>query len=320
MFRLKEAVASYGIDETLRFTYPELFGIFGDRKREVRIAPIQNHIKALEYGISELNRVPLTNKLIYETHNILMEHKRNNETIGAVRKKQTMLGDFMIRVTNMKTYNPTEPKEIKPCMADVQEYIRREDAIDTLIKAALLHYQIEAIHPFESGNGKIGRIAIAQYLYETGLLRSTLLPISEFLLMEKVEYFDRLDAVHYKGRYEQWIMFFLRIIETAADTALRCVEAAIKQRERHILLIKNENKDVKYLISAYEQTEKHIFHNTASLSKALGISYNTGARIMDKLVGMGIMKLLKAQTRNRIFFYADFLEAVEIKIHSTNSV
>ena len=84
----------------------------------------------------------------------------------------------MVRVTNMKTYNPTEPMEIKSCMADVQKYIGREDAIDPLIKAAMLHYQIEAIHPFESGNGKLGRIVVAQYLNKTGLLKSTLLPIS----------------------------------------------------------------------------------------------------------------------------------------------
>ena len=148
---------------------------------------------------------------------------------------------------------------MESCMAGVWEYIMREDTIDPLTKAALLHYQIEAIHPFESGNGRIGRIVIAHYLYETGLLKSTLLPISELLLMDKVEYFDRLDAVHYHGRYEQWIKFFIRVLETAADTALRCVESAITLRDRYISSIKNENKDVDYLINAYEQAEKHIF-------------------------------------------------------------
>ena len=196
LFRLKKAASSCGIDETLRYAYPELFGIFGDKKRERRIEAIHNHVKVIEYGINELNRSSLTNKWIYATHSILMNHKRDTEIIGAARKKQTILSDFIIRVANMKTYNPTQPEEIKPCMADVQEYIKRKDAIDTLIKVALLHYQIEAVHPFESGNGKIGRIVFAQYLYKIGLLKSTMLPVSELLLMDKVEYFDRLNAVH----------------------------------------------------------------------------------------------------------------------------
>ena len=255
LFRLKEVAASYSIDEALRFTYPELFGIFGDKKRKQRMVPIQNHIKALEYGINELSHAPLTNKLIYSTHSVLMDHRRDTEIIGAARKKQTILGDFMVRVTNMKTYNPTAPVEIKTCMADVQKYIEREDAIDTLIKAALLHYQIEAIHPFESGNGKMGRIVVAQYLNKTGLLKSTLLPISEFLLMDKMEYFDRLNAVHYHGRYEQWIKFFLRVIEVTAKTTLENVETTIKLRSQYISSIKNENKDVEYLVSAYAQPE-----------------------------------------------------------------
>lgn len=314
LFLLKEVATSYSIDDNLHFSYQELFGILGRKKREQRIAPIKNHIEALEYGISELDHARLTNKLIYNTHDVLMGHKRSIEIIGSVRKKQAILGDIMVSVANMETYNPTEPEEIKACIADVQEYIRRKDPIDPLVKAAMLHYQLEAIHPFESGNGRIGRILIALYLFETGLLRHTLLPISEFLLMDKVEYFDRLNAIHYWGRYEQWIKFFLKILEAASSTTFRRVEAALKLRELNVSAIKAEDKDVKHLLDAYAQVEKHIFLNTASLAEAIGVSYNTGARIMGNLVGKGIMKLLKYKERNRIYFYAGFLEAVEIII------
>jgi Fic family protein len=317
LFLIKEAVSSYSMDDELRFKYPELFGIFSDKKRSVRIAPIQNHIKALEYGISELNRYHLTNRLIYATHGILMAHKREMESIGAMRKKQTTLDDFMVTSGNMPTYNPTEPEEINACMTDLQAYLKREDGTDPLIKSALFHYQLEAIHPFESGNGKSGRISIAQYLFEANILRHTLLPISEFLLMDKVEYFDRLNAVHYWGSYEQWIKFFLKIIGDSAKTTLQSVEAAIGLREKHLAVIKSENKDGKYLLEAYSHIEKRIFLSPKSLAEALGVSYNTGTRIMGKLVDMDIMKLYRYQARNRIYFYSDFLEVVEIVVNST---
>jgi hypothetical protein len=90
----------------------------------------QNHIKALEYGINELNNAKLANTLIYATHRVLMDHKRGTEIIGAIRKKQTIIGDNMVRVANNKTYNPTEPEEIKSCMADVQEYINPNSRLE----------------------------------------------------------------------------------------------------------------------------------------------------------------------------------------------
>jgi Fic family protein len=313
---VKEAAASYSIDDKLHFTYPELFGIVRDKKRENRIVPVMNHIIALEYGIEELNRARLNNKHLYATHGILMAHS-DNEIVGAVRKKQTILGDIMVRVADMKTYNPTKPEEIKSCMKDIQEYIKRDDSTNLLIKAALLHYQLEAVHPFESGNGKIGRILIAQYLYETGLLKSTLLPISEFLLIDKVEYFDRINAVHYWGRFEQWIKYFLKIVGVAAETTLSHIEAVIKLREQYVAQINDVDKDVKYLFIAYDRAEKNIFINTASLSEEIDVSYNTGARVMDTLVRMGVMKLLKSQARNRIYYYAGFLEAMGISVNTT---
>ena len=135
--------------------------------------------------------------------------------------------------------------------------------------------------------------------------------------MAKVEYFDRLNAIHYWGRYEQWIKFFLKTVGAAAEMTLRRVEAAIVLRDRYIATINSENKDVKHLLNAYTKVEKHIFLNVASLAVAIGVSYNTGARIMKKLVGMGIMRLLKAQARNRVYFYAELLDVAGITINAT---
>ena len=316
LFLLQEAVSSFRIDDAQHFIYPELFGVFSEKKRAQRIVPILNHIQALKYGVDELRRGHLTNNLIYSTHGLLMNHKRGTEITGAVRKKQTILGYYMVSVCNSKTYNPTKPQEIKSCMADIQEYIKREGTIDPLIKTALLHYQLEAIHPFVSGNGKLGRILIAQQLFEAGMLRQTILPISVFLLMEKVEYFDRLDAVHYWGRYEQWIKFFLKALEASAKITLQHMEAAINWRRQYISAIQSEKSDVKYLLEAYRHAEKRIFLNTSSLAEALGVSYNTGARIMNKMVGLGIMKLYKSQARNRMYFAVGFLDAAGIAISS----
>jgi len=306
---IKEAAASCGIDDELRFTYLDLF--IEPKYKQERLIPIQNYRKALEYGIEELSRIHLANKVIYATHKILMDHKRGTETIGAERTGKIIFGNYY-RSGGPPKYNPPAPEDITLCMNDIQRYIKRVDNIDILIKTALLHYQLEAIHPFQSGNGKIGRILIALYLFKKKVLGHTLLPISEFLAANKVEYFDRIKAVHDFGKYEQWIKFFLTALAATADTALQRLEKALQLREKNITTIKTSNKDVKYLLDACQYIEKHVFLDTTSLAEAIGVSYNTSARVVKELVDLNILKLLKNQARNRVYFYAELLDVMEI--------
>ena len=156
LFKIKEAAASCRIDDKVKFTYLEIFGIFKDKRRAKRIAAVNNHLEALEYGVNSLQTNSLTNELIYSTHSILMKHRTDVEVGGAIRAKQNFIGDIMVSVGGMKMYNPPTPEKVASCMNDLDEYINRNDTIDPLIKTALLHYQLEVIHPFDSGNGKIG--------------------------------------------------------------------------------------------------------------------------------------------------------------------
>jgi Fic family protein len=122
-------------------------------------------------------------------------------------------------------------------MSDIQRYINRIDPVNFLTKTALLHYQMEVVHPFESGNGKIGCLLILLYLFKKGILTHTALPVSEVLLANKVEYFDRIAAVYNYGHYEQWVKFFLRMISLSATTSNQRIEKMIQLRKRYLDLI-----------------------------------------------------------------------------------
>lgn len=311
----KEAIASCIIDDSGKFSYLDLF--IPLKHSADRIVPVLNYIKALDYGIGALNSTQLTSKVIFSTHKILMEHKLDKELVGQVRKKQNTIGDYVVSVSGMQTYNPPEPGELNSYMTDIEKFIGRNDTIDRLIKAALLHYQIEVVHPFESGNGKIGRILILMYLFEMKMLTRTFLPISEFLHSNKVEYFDRIKAVYNLSEYEQWVKFFLKAFIVSADTSLKQIENALQLRNKNLLLIKNSAKstrDEKYLFDAYEYTEKHIFINISSLSEGIGISYNTASKIIQIFTDLKIIILMKEQERNRSYLYHDFLESMGITV------
>ena len=123
---------------------------------------------------------------------------------------------------------------------------------------------------------------------------------------DNVEYFEIIDAVHYWGRYEQWIKFFLETIKVATETTLRRVELIINLRNQHLSRIRSEDKDVQYLLEAYPHIEKHVFLDTASLAEAIGVSYNTGARIMDKLVTVFVIR--RSKSRIRVFVIGEIIK------------
>jgi len=309
----KEASTSCIIDDTIKFSYLDLF--IPLKHKADKIAPVLNCIKALEHGIGELNRMQLTNKVIFSAHEILMAHKRDLELIGDVRKKQIIIGDNIVSVSGMPTYNPPESGELIVGMLDIQKFIGRIDTMDILIKAALLHYQLEVVHPFESGNGKIGRILTLMYLFKTGILTNGFLPISEFFEAHKIEYFDRIKAVHNLGEYEQWIKFFLKALIVSANTSLKRIENILQLREENSEKIKaniSSARDEKYLLEAYKYTEKNVAFNVSSLADGLGISYNTAAKIVQIFTDLGILKLDKK--RSKFYLYNDFLKANEIII------
>ena len=315
LLKLKEAVMSCKIDDETRISDLDLLGLTNSKRHTERFAFAHNCKAALDYGVEKVSRANLTNKLIYETHGILMKHRGANEIVGAVRTKQILMDDILVGVVGMEAYNPTAPNDIKPCMDDIQEYIKRKDAINPLIKVALLHYQLEAIHPFESGNGKIGRILVHLYLRHTSTLKYGFLPLSEILETHKVEYFDRIKAIIYHGHYEQWVKFFLRAFIAAADIALKRTEAMLDLRQNSIAAIKEQGgKDTPHLMNAYTTIETQVFVTTTALAEAAGVSYNTAVRLTTKLVDMKILKLLKNQTRNRVYFYDDWLSATGINI------
>lgn len=309
----KEAVSSCTIDDEENFSYLDLFIPLNHNMD--KITPVLNYMKALDYGIDKLNHMQLTNKLLFSIHEILMAHKCGKEIIGNIRDKQNIIGDYVVNVSDMPTYNPPNPNELGSYMMDIQKFIRRTDATDTLIKAALLHYQIEVVHPFESGNGKIGRIVMLLYLFKMKILTSSILPISEFFETHKVEYFDRIKAVHNLGEYEQLIKFFLKALIISADVSIRQIENVLQLRNKNLAIIKanaNNTRDEIYLLSAHQYMEKHVFLNVASLADGIGVSYNTAAKIIRTFTDLGILKLMKEQERNKIYLYDDLLTSMGV--------
>lgn len=106
-----------------------------------------------------------------------------------------------------------------------------------MIRAALIHYQFETIHPFLDGNGRIGRLLITLFLMEKKILTTPALYISYFLKKNRVEYYDRMTEVRSKGNYEQWVKFFLQALAESAKDAIAAIDELTALHDKNVDLV-----------------------------------------------------------------------------------
>ena len=190
------------------------------------VADVINYIKATEFAIARLQKLPLCNRLIKETHAVLMEGVRDQEkSPGEFRHSQNWIGGQGSTLKNAR-YIPPAPEDMMEALSDLEKYIHADDELDVLISAALIHYQFEAIHPFLDGNGRVGRLLITLFLMEKGVLTTPVLYISYFLKKNRIEYYDRMTEVRNKGNYGQWVKFFLQAIHESALDATETIDKA----------------------------------------------------------------------------------------------
>ena len=151
-----------------------------DENANRNVADVINYIKATEFAVKKLSELPLCNRLIKETHAMLMEGVRGQErSPGEFRYSQNWIGGQGSTLKNAR-YIPPNTEDMTHAMSDLEKYINADDDdLDILIRSALIHYQFETIHPFLDGNGRIGRLLITLYLVSSKILKLSLIHISE---------------------------------------------------------------------------------------------------------------------------------------------
>lgn len=306
MYVRKEALMSSQIEGT-QATLEDVFDPMITKNTNRNVADVVNYIKATEYAISRLTTLPLCNRLLKEAHAVLMEGVRGQEKDpGEFRYSQNWIGG---QGSNLKTarYIPPNPEDMINAMSDLEKYMNREDSLDNLIRAALIHYQFETIHPFLDGNGRIGRLLITLFLIEQKVLTTPALYISYFLKKNRIEYHDRMTEVRNKGNYEQWVKFFLMAIEASAEDAIETIDELNALRSKNENIIESMKRSSKNVMLIFRYLESNPIIDIGQTAKAVGISFNTASSAVKKLVDVGILVQTENVSRNRTFSYEAYL-------------
>lgn len=285
-----------------------LYNILEHSKENIKgTVSIRNYISTMNMSLEKVKTAPYKNTLLCGIHQKLTLKEDCSEK-GQFRTEHIYIGNMMIRTNFHPIYNPTSPAHIPKAMRDLEQFIRREDEIDSLVKAALAHYQFETIHPFMAGNGFVGRIMPYLILADKKILTSPLICLSHYLSMNKVEYFDRMSALQRGCEYMQWIKFFVRAILFAADESLRSIKKWLQIRKKNLQLIERSEKSIKAIRPFYDNIERYPIFDINTITRETNISYNTGTTALNHLLKLGIVKQINKAERYRSFAYQDFLD------------
>lgn len=308
MYIRKEALMSSQIEGT-QATLEDVLDPMIDANTNRNVADVVNYIKATEFAVKRLSELPLCNRLIKETHKVLMSGVRGQEkNPGEFRYSQNWIGGQGSTLKNAR-YIPPSPEDMIDAMSDLEKYMNASDDLDVLVRAALIHYQFETIHPFLDGNGRVGRLLITLFLIEKNVLTTPALYISYFLKKNRVEYYDRMTEVRTKGNYEQWIKFFLQALLESAEDAITAIDELATLHDKNVKLISNMGRAAKNTMLVFKYMESHPIIEIQKTSEALGIAYNTASGAVNRLLDAGILiQTTNAnRNRNRTFSYEEYI-------------
>ncbi len=272
---------------------------------------VNNYVNAMNYAIEKLEKLPLSNRLIKETHKILLSSGRGmHKNPGEFRKTQNWIGGATIKDA---AFIPPAHTELPELLSDFEKFLNnKEIKLPHLIKIAIAHYQFETIHPFLDGNGRIGRLIITLYLVANKILEKPLLYLSDFFERNRNLYYQNLDMVRTNNNLEQWIKFFLVGIMGTAEKSVATLKSIIElkdgmEKEKIINMGKRSKTALKlfhFLFSSPVITIK----KTQDITQ---LSVKASNDLIKLFIEQGILKEITGYRRNRIFIFEKYLELFE---------
>lgn len=306
MYVRKEALISSQIEGT-QCTLDDVLDPGADLNANLDVSAVINYVKATQFALKRLEKIPLCCRLIREVHEVLMNGVRGQDkTPGEFRDSQNWIGPANCSLKDAR-YIPPNVEDMQDAMSDLEKYMNENTDYDSLIRIALIHYQFETIHPFLDGNGRFGRLLILLYLMEQRLLSKPVIYISYFLKKNQVEYYDRISEVRRSGNYEQWIRFFLEAVSKAASDSLQSISQLSVLHDKNIEKLPKTTRSKDNLRTVFDYIEQYPIIDIKRTAKELEISYNTAATAVKRLVELGILQETTNSARNRVFKYEEYL-------------
>ena len=269
-------------------------------KSDVR--EVYNYVEALDYGIRRLAEFPLSLRLMREIHERLLDGVRGKyATPGEFRTTQNWIGDPGC-LLNDASYVPPPVSEMLAALSDLERYLHRDDdPYPPIVRLALIHYQLEAIHPFIDGNGRLGRLILALLLVHWGLIPQPLLYLSAFFEKRRHEYYDLLMDVSTSGAWVRWVEFFLRGVRDQSKDAINRVKMLQDLQAEWRGRVTNQKRASANLVVLVDSLFESPIVSIPQARELLGVTYQGAQLNVVKLVDHGILRQLDDRSYGKLY-------------------
>jgi Fic family protein len=244
---------------------------------------VANYNLALNHGFTELDKLPLCLRVIKELHKTLLT---------GVRGAQAVPGEFrthQVHIGSSRRYVPPPVDEMLKCLFELEDYLNAEDGYDKLVKCFLAHYQLEAIHPFGDGNGRVGRVLLSLMIHRLGELQQPWLYLSPYFEKYKDEYINNMFAVSTEGAWSKWLEFCLRGVVQQSEEAVRvCDELRALRQSMHAKEACGSGRIHAIIDGLFDRP----FVRISDLARKNNVTYHTAKADVDFLVKNGILRAL----------------------------
>lgn len=273
---------------------------------------VQNYIYSLKTAVEDLEKLPISSRLIKKTHKTLLSGVRGEHKLpGEYRKSQNWIGGATL---NDAVFIPPAHNTVEELMADLEKFANDDfNYLPDLIKIAIIHYQFETIHPFLDGNGRIGRLLIPVYLVSKDILKSPILYLSNFFEQHRSLYYDNLMRVRTQNDIKQWLKFFLTGVIETARIGVETFDAILKlqkETEEKLLSFKGKTEDARLIITTMYENP---ITDAQKVEILLGKSHMSAYKQIAILENLGILKEITGGKRGKIYAFEDYLNLFKNK-------
>ena len=308
MYVRKEALLSAQIEGT-QCTFDDILDPSNVGLTRKDVSDVVAYVKATEYAVKRMQTLPLFARLLKETHEVLLVGTRGQEkNPGQMRVSQNWIGPAGCTLRDA-SFVPPNVDDMADALSEMEAFVNNEHGIDPIVKAALVHYQFETIHPFLDGNGRIGRLLITLSLMNDGVLSGAVFYPSYQLKLRRSEYYAMLTKVRECGAYTEWVEFFCDCLLASAEDAVRAMELLVNLRNKNASLINEEmGRSAGNGQRLLELIEGNPIVDVNFVAEQLEISRTTAVKLVKSFCDLGILAQLEAnKQRYRVYLYEDYL-------------
>jgi len=233
-----------------------------------------------------------------------------DKTPGQFRNQQNWIGPTGCTI-EQATFVPPSPLQLLDHLEAFERYLASDD-VDPLVQVAVVHAQFELLHPFNDGNGRIGRLLIPLFLFQKRTLASPMFYVSEYLEAHRETYYARLRGISEAGDWTGWIEFFLTAVAEQAQTntvRVRGILGLYAEMKVRIADLTRSQHALKVLDALFDRP---IFESSSFVDR-LGLSKSTTMQFLRELTKAEILTVVREQSGRRpaVFAFSELLNRAE---------